>query len=479
MADLDQSWKSVLALHQIGFIESFLADDAAPYQRLIATVGTGKTTVAILITQELVLSKSAKKILYLLPNRMIAEQYKERFKQLGLKLPIENVDSRRFRELLTKTEINTSPWPNEGLVLLSIDTAKSSEVLKTIPLTEWDLIVSDSVHYQGHRRMVLESLLENRSGKKLLILEDPTQNLAKDKPEFSYAGIVTTRWTSRDFQFLYPKDIEFRLKVIDYLRSPEEIEFIRYYIKLNEQTGNTSFNQFFRLRLVSSSLYAAEQSLRQIRNKLVHQSALSFLDESEEAESESGTTEEKLYRFGQHDEIDLDPAQLLIGIQQLLDLLNLIPIDRKYETFIRYMMNECRGKNVMVLSSYAATISYLTSSLGEQRKDVYQLLGSTSSDQIHIMLSKFRSEGGILIGSTAALAGSDIGFDELIFYDTLNDPHLIRQVIYQLLARNPLHDLEETGMVKRIITLKDKSKIIPSEERRIQKLQRIVREFSK
>jgi hypothetical protein len=478
MSELNQSWYSILSSQQNEFIQSFLADNAPRYQRLIAPVGSGKIVVATLITQELVRKKDAKKILYLLPARIIVEQTKSTLEKLELGLPIEYVDLQRFREMITNVSLDISPWPKELLVLFLIDNAKSPDVLEAILKDEWDLIISISIGQRGNRSKIFEIILEKINAKRMLIIEDPGQSLLNGEVEYRSHGVVTTRWSLYIKRLLDSKGITLQLHVIDYERSQEEIAFIHSYIKLAEQINNTALNQFIRPRLVSSSLYSAEQSLRRFSNRLAHHDTFSFLNDSDVTGFKEGQVEHEGSSIQPRKEIRLDPDQISMEVMEALDALNRVPRDSKFDAFTSYIKYECDVKYVLVQSSYAATISYLSSSLNEERDDVYPITGSLSSDKVGFTLNKFRIRGGLLIASIAMLTVEDLELDELIYYDMHNNPALIRQNIACLLRHNQTIDQWNMLTQKKIVSFRDKTKAIPSEEKRLQQLQRIIRQLS-
>ena len=476
MAETPQYNGDLLEKQHDQFIQSFLDEKAPRYQRLIAPVGLGKSIMAVKLIKEITQAKNSQ-ILFLLPTRELVEQYRYLLNRENPEMRVEVVDMRRFRELLTRAGLDESPWPANAVLLLTIATAKSSQVFEYMIKTEWDLIVSDNIRYETYESAaldslqaghisVLELLLEKKNAKRILILDSLEQKRYQKGGKNNFGNVMTTRWGSDWGLSSKLKNLKLYLETLDYLRSPEEIDFIQKYIHLQKQSKNTPYAQLFRLRKISSSLYAAEQSLRQIRNKLVHENTLSFLNSDNERELNEDLAEDADDYVLKNEQESLNSAQLTTGVQNLLNTFSHISIDCKLDTLLAYIKSFPKKRRVMIFSSYTATISYIHSSLAEQRDDIYVL----SSETAQLQAKQFMINGGILIASTASLTGTDIELDDLIFYDTLSDSALIQQVIGRLFRNRYL--LSNTQ--KRIVVIRDQSGIIPTEKKRLQELQKVV-----
>lgn len=466
-----------MKLHE-KFIQAFMDEKTSQYQRLIAPIGFGKSALAVKVVKEIAQTPNLQ-ILFLLPTQAIVEQYRYLLNSEGPNILVEVVDMRRFRELLTRADLDKSPWPSNAVILLTLDTVKSSQVFEYIMKTEWDLIVADSISdrqvsllspVQVESVSILEFFLDKKNAKRILILDSVEQNRSQKGYKNKLREVMTTRWSFKHSNF---KDIELSLHTLSYLRSPEEVAFIRSYLQLQKQAKNTSYAPAFRLRLVSSSLYAAEQSLQQLRNRVVHEDTLSFLDAGDETRLQDDLLEDTDFIVRQKKNKDLDPTLFAKSVQTLLAKFNQITTDRKLDVFLEYAKNLPENRRVMVFSSYAATISYLYSSISEQKENVYQLLNWSTFDN-QSQMKRFIKDGGILISSTSSIIGTNIELDEIVFYDTLSNPIAIQQLIGRLFRNNKLAETEKTPIQKNIGAFRDESNIIPTENKRLKLLQEVL-----
>ena len=272
--DKNQSWQNTLSPQQSAFVQSFLADGASKYQCLIAPTGSGKTAVVTTILQELFKQKGVRKALYIANNLAMAENLREYFRKMEVEIPVKLVDARRFRELISESPIGASPWPSDILALMTIDTAKSPRILDAIIQNDWDIVIFDSIILQSSGSKVLRQLVESKMPNRIFVMESINETL-----------VVATIKTIGEFQItLWKMDIlheineapfKFELQVVDYERTQDEVDFIRSFSQLEKLAEHSAFAPSFVLQLASSSLYAAEQSLRQMRNKVAHQDLLS------------------------------------------------------------------------------------------------------------------------------------------------------------------------------------------------------------
>jgi hypothetical protein len=324
------------------------------------------------------------------------------------------------------------------LALIEMEHAKSPDVLQAILQSEWDLVVSDSVPPQDSRRLVFEALLEKKNAKRLLILENAGQEPAESEALERLGEVATTRWAFSAQQLVEFTGTRFHLRVLPFERSREEVEFLRGYQKLAGLMKTTPNPPSANLRLACSSLYAAEQSLRRVKTP--------------------------------------DPAAGAMEIRRCLELLNRVPSDNKLDALLRYLRDEGRGRQILLQSSFAATLAYLASSLGEERTDTYPISASLSSDEIRSTVDRFQEQGGVLIASTGALRGLAIAIDELIIYDMLIDPLQIGQGLVRLFWRHPAGAGGQAAE-KTIVAFLDQARAIPQEEQGLRQFERIVRQF--
>ena len=473
MTELIQSENRKLTPQQAEFIQSFLSEGAPAFQQLIAPPGSGKPVVVVEITRTLVLTAAARKILCFVSSLVVEETYRGLLKQYGLNLKFEYVDVLRFRELLTSVPVGASPWRSELFALIPLGFSEFERNFKSILQTKWDLVIFDSVLEKTGGFELVKKLVEKKNTKRMLIVEGMVQLTSKQATELKAMGIITTKWTFDAKRHADAAGIELKFGTVEYFRSPQESKFIENYTHLVKETSDTDFKETIRLRLASSSLYAAEQSVRRLRNSLVYKNNFDLQDESnwdEIVKERHGINNQPIQ------ESRPDVPNLLREIDNTLAAYNLILTDSKFDALQGYIHNIHLDRHILVQSSYAATISFLFSSLSEEMEKVYQVSNILPYERNISTLDKFGREGGVLIASTTFVIGVDLEIDELILYDIVNNPTLIRQNVAKLF-RIRQEAPSQHPIEKRIIVLRDHSKVIPTEEKRLSQLRRIVRQL--
>ena len=320
---------------------------------------------------------------------------------------------------------------------------------------------------------LVKRMVEKKNAKRMLMVEGMEQLSSNKSVELKAMGITTTKWTFDAKRLADAAGIELKVETVEYFRSPQEAKFIEKYTHLVKATSDTDFKETIRIRFASSSLYAAEQAVRRLRNSLVYKNNFNFQDESnwEEIDKERhGISNQPIQ------ESRPDASNLLREIDNTLAAYNLILNESKFDALQGYIHNTHLGRNILVQSSYAATISFLFSSLSEEMEKVYQVSNILPHERNRSTLDEFGREGGVLIASTTFLIGVDLEIDELILYDIVNNPTLIRQNVAKLF-RIRQEAPSQHPIEKRIIVLRDQSKVIPTEEKRLSQLRRIVRQL--
>jgi ERCC4-related helicase len=485
MLNSDQSSKQKLQQRHDHFVQSFLDEKSSRYQRLVAPVGMGKTDVAVKIIQKISQTKDIR-ILFFLPTKALVENISLYIKA-EVDIPVEAVDVRKFREMLTKTDIGASPWPINAVVIMPIDVIKSPQVFDYIMQAQWDLIIFNDVRFNSlsisnyvssnvkvEPISIFQFLLKKENASRILILDSILLPHRQGEDDFMERKFVTTNWHS-PMSYDNPLNIQLSLEVIKYQRSPEEIELIQKYLQLQELSKNTTYEDLFRIKDVSSSLYAIEQSLRRIRNTLVHEDALSFIGTSKEGVPAEVAEWLAIFVSRKKEKLlDFDEK-----LTQVLDTFKNIVADNKFDALMKYVRECPKGKRILIYGNDADTISYLDTSLKELRRDVYQFSARQKINNQETSPDKFLINGGFLLLSSAnitSLRGIEIELDEIILYDIPNSSASTRVIISRLFNTAQPDDSQLSS--KKVVAFEDKSKILPIESDLLQRLKRILRNFS-
>ena len=256
------------------------------------------------------------------------------------------------------------------------------------------------------------------------------------------------------------------LHVVEYERSPSEVDFLRQLRNFAKQLSKGpvgSLQRSLLLRTASSSLYAAEQTISRLRNRIAHVDLFSAVDADRAEETISVDVD-------QLDELSDDAAELgfkqtgseadLKMVTKILNALDEVTDDNKFQA-LASLLKRIMGAGatrVGVFAAYAATVSYLKPSLQELLEEsVYELTGMMPYEERSASLSQFRRQGGVLVCSPQIVVGTDLNLDAAIVYDLPRSPTAMKQ----LLARffRPSGKAPAT-----VYLLRDLSGAIPGEE---------------
>lgn len=461
--------------YQSEFVNKFLNQNSQPYHLLFAPTGSGKTVISSAIVSEMVKS-GARRILVLAPARALVDQYKKVLGDFVQDIKVITLDRKIIREIETLNQQETF-WAN-SLAITTLQMAASSEIREQILSVSWDLIIIDyigNVAKGSYQINLLASVMEKQIAKRILILSDPIQSIyafhnAKNIFESSvFNRFEVTKWSRKNIFALSKSTRDVKISIVSYERTKEEIDFIKKYTSLSKWLSNQRFQNKIRSRLVSSSLYAAEESLRSLRNRLVHGDLNSLL-----AVDETGNEfikDEELLGDISTDNVDtkssnVDLSNLLKECEKALNYLDQTQVDSKLNALLALFADRKLSKaRTWVYASYLTTISYLYSSISEKYTNIYQVSSQLESSKNTDALHRFKSSGGTLIASAHFLKGLDLPINNLVLYDVPESKELINLIISRaLLGSVP----EGSGHTINVVLLNDTSDVLRSEKTRLQ-----------
>ena len=181
------------------------------------------------------------------------------------------------------------------------------------------------------------------------------------------------------------------------------------------------------LRALRSSPAAAEEVVRRIRNRIVHNAPEIGGSESEE-DDEADLDELPSILSGRDERLIEALDRLLVGLESLV-------ADSKLDALVRRLAAwQSRGRwpgAICILSEYRSTLFYLQTEL--ERLGLHSTLfhGAMSFDERSRAVHVSSERKGILVATTAAVAtGVNLAqFDVLLFYDLPSSPLRLRQVV--------------------------------------------------
>ena len=119
----------------------FLESKDKPYWELVSPVGTGKTRVAAVIVSEL-MKESNKRILVLAPSALVGHWHSE-LSRIAPTYISMIVDKKTYLEMESRVPIGKSPWPDNAIIVMSLDLAKRDDMSERLSNVAWDLAIID------------------------------------------------------------------------------------------------------------------------------------------------------------------------------------------------------------------------------------------------------------------------------------------------------------------------------------------------
>jgi superfamily II DNA/RNA helicase len=214
------------------------------------------------------------------------------------------------------------------------------------------------------------------------------------------------------------------------------------------------------LRALRSSPVAAEEAVRRVRNRIVHDAPEIAGSESEEND-EAAIDELPSIPGGRDERLIEVLDRLLVGLESLV-------VDSKLDALVRRLAAwQIRGRwpgAICILSEYRSTLFYLQTEL--ERLGLHSTLfhGSMSFDERSRAVHMSSERNGVLVATAAAVAtgGNLAQFDVLLFYDLPSSPLRLREVVSRFkrlgrmtpLAVKVLHpqgsDFEQDSSLRRL-----------------------------
>jgi ERCC4-related helicase len=458
--DLVKMFKEMGCLrHQAEFAGAFFAPESARTHLLISAPGMGKSFAAGAIVYYALSTAQAGRILVLAPSMLVA-QWREVILRSNPKASVLIIDRPRLRELEESRPVGEDFWPQNAVVIMSMDFAKRDDVAASVVQVPWDCAVVDEVQLvtaQSQRGRILLELVRRWPKMRLLLLRiggmlagsetDASSDLIHDAEV-----TVWSRDSVRDHEGR-PLLPEVKIEWIVHHRRPDEtavLTRLQESLKSMTDSGNTQsrFVAVTLLQSASSSLFALEQRLRRLvqqRNEFVHGIATEADTESESGED--GTDESLLTAQDVQVRIQLEVAEIATPV---LEMLEQVTTDSKCEallqTFHSLGVKDGAERRVCVFTRFVDTASYLESALRDRYSQVRVLTGSTEFPERKRMVEDFVKNGGVLIATESTEAGLP-EVAAVIFYDLPLNPAVLEQRMGEFVRvgrHGPIHVLAFT-----------------------------------
>lgn len=457
--------------NQAEFVAKILRSDSQPRYRLVAAPGSGKSMVMLFIVAQIIAELDATHILFLDENAGARDYFAHVLTGHTGSIPLRKVSIQTLRELAASVEVGRSPWENPIVALSQPSLVTRADVGESLFDVTWDLIVVDDVYRQDDAlEGLLRQLTEAGQVRRLVIAtSSPSAEL------FPTLKLALRNWSmnlsDQDGQQLFrPPPV---VQVVPYERDGAEVEFLTDLLDLLSQgiPSRASGVQTLLQQQAASSLYAIEQGLLRHRNRLAHNAP----DMYQAEESEIIQDDQLAQLDGGPARSDVTPDIAMARISELLDSLDKIPEDAKLKAFLALidrLVPEVPFPNIFVFCTFAASASYLHTSLQEKFRDVFLITGSTSGEEQSHLFLQFAKRGGITVITSAALTGLDIvkrQIDSVVNYDVPSSPIDLMRRAAVLTVGNPVPQ-------SKMFFFDDTTGVLPTEATALEAARRTLRE---
>lgn len=434
-----------------GRIRVLLADD----------VGLGKTIMIGMVLKELLLSSRIKKVLIVCPAGLQIQWQEELLYKFG-----EN-----FEIIRGKVGLD-NPFKHVNKGITSMDYAKNPDKLELLKDTHWDLVIIDEAHKlkQGNLRFALgEVLSENSShlilatatphdGKlenflNLLGLLDQNLQLTEDRYELiRYLDPIMIRRMKNEItnfkgQNIFPHREEPYTIDIDFTQEEEEFydamgAYVnKYYRKAEERNKTSAVLALYILhRMVSSSIYAGLQALKNRKNRLWEpfletKDENTYFEHPEDLEAKTREEDDDIIigstaSIGDELKEELEELEELISMGQNLVDTNEDSKSLKLIEGLKELRRTRPEDKIILFTEFKPTLFNLKRILGEEGFSVVEIHGSMDIKERELQRDNFENFANILIGTDAISEGLNLQFANIVVnYELPWNPNRLEQRI--------------------------------------------------
>jgi superfamily II DNA or RNA helicase len=324
-----------------------------------------------------------------------------------------------YRRLQAETGGNINVWSKASSAVASIDFLKSAGRMDEVLAAGWDLVLLDEAHRStdSTQRGEVAKKIWNAPNVAIAIATTQLPNqpawLAED------AGTTKVHWKLTDLigRKVMP---ERRIHTINYMPSDSERQIAGRIQELIVQNQQTQFVANLLLRRLNSSMYAFEQTLREILT--VDKFAVVELHDwsSDDAEEEAD-----------HARATRSPGINRQAGEEILNILESEPNDSKWESCFQLLSSRGIGKTCsgILFTDYADTADYLQYLAKSRGLNVFLITGASNMEERHHALHAAQGTPSLLI-TTGAVEGVDFPFtNQIIHYDIPWNPRAMQQRI--------------------------------------------------
>jgi superfamily II DNA or RNA helicase len=331
-----------------------------------------------------------------------------------------------YRSLQAETSKGFNVWTNSSAVVVSIDFLKSGARVEEMLAAPWDLIIIDEIQ--------LCSATSQRDAAAKKIWDDPVVPRvvgATGVPhgtEWLFEKTSTQRihWKNEDLA-QYMKLPQRRVEIVKYALTDVERDISTRIFDVVRNAPKTSEAEFIGrilLRRLASSMYALEQSVRNL---------LAADRYPEDTAEDEGVALEEIVKS--LEEVGSSVVSKGIGMnpeaaEQILVLLEAEPKDSKWECCEQLLRQRGIGESCsgVIFTDFRDTAQYLEYLANSRGLKTFSINGSSPIEQREQALEGSRSGPSILIVTTAAAEGFSLAYtNQVVHYDLPWDPMALLQ----------------------------------------------------
>jgi len=318
-------------------------------------------------------------------------------------LPFVSIAASDYRRLEVDTSAAINPWSSIACAVTTIGVVRESRRLESTLQAHWDVVIIDGCHRPGPGTLgalAIERLWSHSTIKSVVATTFTPQTLLTFPPHGTLAG--SCRILSLKFEELLEHSaLTVSAKVVKL--TPAERKLLKTVLALVKGAGEGGVVGHVGselMRRANSSLITLDTSLRVLIARSELRSEAAYEDIEDVAPDEELSDLPTALKEG------------LFGIEQLqglVDLINGVEIDSKADALATLLTSELPSGLVVVFSDFADTVTYLVEHLRGSGLAPFALTRQSMPDERAETIRAIESGVGVVIASTSAVQGMDLG----------------------------------------------------------------------
>jgi tetratricopeptide (TPR) repeat protein len=402
--------------HQEAFVEALMAPDANDVLVLAAPAGSGKTVALVAAIERLIAVNPTSRVLVLAPAAL-AQQFAVRVQHVAA--PVLVVDRYRFRELRNAVA-HDRIWPDGMVAVMSRDFAKQPDVLSSLAVGQWDLLIIDGAERLGETGRFALSQIAAASRKIVVAATMPM-----DADAIVFLGDrdrTVIEWRPEEFVTVTGQPLVRRRPVLHeslYSLSAREVklgadvEKICVAIGSTGAPGGNGIANALRRKLLSSPA-ALEAGLRSLT---VGPESQLMVDTPAAEKMDVVAAPQSVLPMDSSAAVHIEAM-----LSQALQELDALGEDSKASRVIKLVQELTAGKpssgRICILTRNTATLFYLGAVLEDTEQPIRLVHTASTVEERQRILEESASVSGVLLAQASALKGYETPeMTDLVLYE--------------------------------------------------------------